>query len=161
MAMTVGPLPPTTMPSGKERQAPPAPSGSYSPKRALDDLPGTQYALELFLASKMVESEEYCDKCDPKKERLYFATGYGLIQTVKAMMSYDDNVRVSQGSETLTSEFDVFYSVGRTCWWQWVMRGMGIPSQTRIGSGHRRWGRVSRDTWSARETRPVQASSKA
>lgn len=40
----------------------------------------------------MLESEEFCDKSDKKKERLYFATGYGLIQSVKALMSYEDHV---------------------------------------------------------------------
>lgn len=93
MAMTVGPLLPTPAPVKTDRSPPPEPKGFYSPKDALDDLPGTHYALELFLASKMVESEEYCDRCDPKKERLYFATGYAQIQSVKAMMSYDDVVR--------------------------------------------------------------------
>ena len=28
------------------------------------------------------------------RERLYFATGYGLIQCVKALMSYDDEVSI-------------------------------------------------------------------
>lgn len=96
MAMTVGTLPSSEPVPVKERAPPPTPSGSYSPKHALDDLPGTQYALELFLASHMVECEEYLDKCDPKKERLYCATGFGLIQTVKALMSFEDNVRVQR-----------------------------------------------------------------
>ena len=30
------------------------------------------------------------------RERLYFATGYGLIQCVKSLMSYADEVRVSR-----------------------------------------------------------------
>ena len=30
----------------------------------------------------------------PRRERLYFATGFGLIQCVKALMSYEDDVRV-------------------------------------------------------------------
>ncbi|XP_006464184.1 hypothetical protein AGABI2DRAFT_194724 [Agaricus bisporus var. bisporus H97] len=38
----------------------------------------------------MLESEEYCHKMDEPKERLYFATGYGLIQCVKGIMSYED-----------------------------------------------------------------------
>lgn len=29
----------------------------------------------------------------PGRERLYFATGYGLIQCVKGLMSYEDEVR--------------------------------------------------------------------
>ncbi|KAJ7080170.1 hypothetical protein B0H15DRAFT_857139 [Mycena belliarum] len=62
----------------------------YKPADALGDLPGISYALDLFLASKMHESEDYCNESDPKKERLYFATGYGLIQCVKGLMSYAD-----------------------------------------------------------------------
>ncbi|TFK32750.1 hypothetical protein BDQ12DRAFT_475905 [Crucibulum laeve] len=71
--------------------APPPVKNPYKPSEALDDIPGVSYALELFLASKMLESEEYCHKSDEKKERLYFATGYGLIQCVKGLMSYEDD----------------------------------------------------------------------
>lgn len=63
---------------------------TYRAQDALKDIPGTAHALELFLASKMVESEEYCDTMDPKKERLYFSTGFSLIQCVKGFMSYED-----------------------------------------------------------------------
>ncbi|EMD32712.1 hypothetical protein CERSUDRAFT_161188 [Gelatoporia subvermispora B] len=73
-----------------QEEAPPLPRGPYKPERALEDIPGISYALHLFLASHMVESEEYCHKSDPKKERLYFATGYGLIQCVKGLMSFED-----------------------------------------------------------------------
>lgn len=76
--------------SSPHELVPPLPKGSYRPGGALEDIPGISYALHLFLASHMVESEEYCIKSDPKKERLYFATGYGLIQCVKALMSYED-----------------------------------------------------------------------
>ncbi|TFK53849.1 hypothetical protein OE88DRAFT_1654178 [Heliocybe sulcata] len=73
---------------------PPPPPGipktPYSPAHALDDIPGVRYALDLFLASYMVESEKYCDDCDPNKERLYFTTGYGLIQCVKGLMSFEN-----------------------------------------------------------------------
>lgn len=57
----------------------------------------------------MLEAEEYCHLVDPNKyvatarlsfkiekllrERLYFATGYGLIQCVKGLMSFEDKVR--------------------------------------------------------------------
>ena len=44
---------------------PSAPEGRYNQEYALNDLPGVAYALHLFLASHMVESEEYCHKCDP------------------------------------------------------------------------------------------------
>lgn len=59
---------------------------------ALLDIRPICYALDTFLQSKMWESEAFCDKSDEKKERLYFATGYGLIQSVKALMSYEDSV---------------------------------------------------------------------
>ena len=46
---------------------PPPPEAPYAPKKALEDLPGIAYALHLFLASHMLESEEYCNRSDPKK----------------------------------------------------------------------------------------------
>ncbi|KAG6864918.1 hypothetical protein C0991_006406 [Blastosporella zonata] len=70
--------------------APPAVKYPYVESEALGDLPGVCYALEMFLASHMVESEEYCHESDKAKERLYFTTGYGLIQCVKGLMSYAD-----------------------------------------------------------------------
>ncbi|THU87395.1 hypothetical protein K435DRAFT_782464 [Dendrothele bispora CBS 962.96] len=77
--------------------SPPPVKVPYDPNEALDDIPGVSYALELSLASKMIESEDYCNQNDEKKERLYFATlgtifatGYGLIQCVKGLMSYED-----------------------------------------------------------------------
>ncbi|KIL61677.1 hypothetical protein M378DRAFT_82296 [Amanita muscaria Koide BX008] len=39
----------------------------------------------------MLESEEFCDKSDEKKQRLYFASGYGLIQSAKGLMSFADD----------------------------------------------------------------------
>lgn len=47
--------------------APAAMKGKYTQDRALEDVPGAAYALNLFLASQMVESEEYCHMCDPTK----------------------------------------------------------------------------------------------
>ncbi|KAJ7588059.1 hypothetical protein C8J56DRAFT_827293 [Mycena floridula] len=69
---------------------PPPVTMPYDAKNALDDIPGVSYALEIFLASHMVECEDYCNRSDEKKQRLYFATGYGLIQCVKGLMSYAD-----------------------------------------------------------------------
>ncbi|EIW57037.1 uncharacterized protein TRAVEDRAFT_151658 [Trametes versicolor FP-101664 SS1] len=69
---------------------PPFPKSSYSPNKALDDIGGVEYALHLFLGSHMLESEEYCRKYDPKMERVYLATGFGLIQCVKGLMSFED-----------------------------------------------------------------------
>jgi len=71
---------------------PPEITWPYTHSNALDDIPGIAYALDLFLKSLMVESEEYCHRSDPKQERLYFASGYGMIQCVKALMSYEDEV---------------------------------------------------------------------
>ncbi|KAF4567143.1 hypothetical protein EYR40_006137 [Pleurotus pulmonarius] len=69
---------------------PPSIPQPYNPASALGDIPAIAYALELFLSSKMVESEKFLLDCDPTMERLYFATGYGLIQCVKGLMSYED-----------------------------------------------------------------------
>jgi hypothetical protein len=44
------------------------PQGEYVPEEtALEDIPGVAYALDLFLASHMVESEDYCHQMDPNK----------------------------------------------------------------------------------------------
>ncbi|KAF8632740.1 hypothetical protein AX15_001709 [Amanita polypyramis BW_CC] len=69
---------------------PPTIKYPYNPDNALEDIPGVHYALEVFLNSHMLESEEYCHQSDENKERLYFAAGYGLIQFVKALISYAD-----------------------------------------------------------------------
>lgn len=39
----------------------------YSHDVALDDIPGIAFALDAFLKSRMVESEEYCHRNDPRK----------------------------------------------------------------------------------------------
>ncbi|KDQ50613.1 hypothetical protein JAAARDRAFT_41924 [Jaapia argillacea MUCL 33604] len=62
----------------------------YSKLNALDDIPGIHHAVELFLASKMIESERFCLQEDPERQSLYYTTGYGLIQCLKSMMSYED-----------------------------------------------------------------------
>ncbi|KAI0632607.1 hypothetical protein C8Q77DRAFT_1118462 [Trametes polyzona] len=81
----------TKLPVGPWQGAPPPfPSSPYLPNRALEDIPGITYALHMFLGSHMIESEEYCREFDPKMERLYFATGFGLIQCVKGLMSFED-----------------------------------------------------------------------
>ena len=54
-------------PVKKPSLEPPAVSWPYSHDKALDDIPGIAYALDLFLKSQMVESEEYCHRSDPKK----------------------------------------------------------------------------------------------
>ena len=48
-------------------EPPPVSSWPYSHSAALDDIPGIAYALDTFLKSQMVESEEYCHRNDPKK----------------------------------------------------------------------------------------------
>ncbi|KAF8512083.1 hypothetical protein BU17DRAFT_54238 [Hysterangium stoloniferum] len=62
----------------------------YDVQTALDDIPLVHDALQLFLESKMVESEDLINNKDPVKERLYCATGYGLIQAIKAVISFED-----------------------------------------------------------------------
>ncbi|KAJ3739023.1 hypothetical protein DFH05DRAFT_1407968 [Lentinula detonsa] len=84
---------------------PPPVKYPYMPSKALEDIPGVSYALELFLASHMVESEDYCNESDVKKERLYFATGYGLIQCVKALMSYADEASLLLQEHTKQGNF--------------------------------------------------------
>ncbi|KAF5353270.1 hypothetical protein D9756_007772 [Leucocoprinus leucothites] len=83
----------TNTPSWKpnyDLHSPPDVIRPYEPDEALEDIPGVSYALEVFLSSHMLESEDYCNKMDEIKERLYFATGFGLIQCVKGLMSYED-----------------------------------------------------------------------
>ena len=92
--------------------SPPPVTEPYSTENALDDLPGVSYALALFLASHMVELEDYCHESDPQKyavfiaqhwiltshifrEHWYFASGYGMIQCVKGLMSFEDEVYLS------------------------------------------------------------------
>lgn len=42
--------------------------GTYNPEKdALRDIPGLRYALDLFLSSHMVESENFCREMDPAK----------------------------------------------------------------------------------------------
>lgn len=72
--------------------SPPVTVYPYTHDVALTDLPGVSYALELFLSSKMFESEAYLKEQDKDMERLYVATGFGLIQCVKGLMSYEDAV---------------------------------------------------------------------
>ncbi|KAN0080427.1 Protein of unknown function (DUF3808) domain containing protein [Tylopilus felleus] len=79
---------------------PPLIPKTYDPKDALDDIPGIHWALHEFLHSRMLESEEYCHRVDPNKERLYFATGYGLIQCVKGLMSFEDKDLLSAINHT-------------------------------------------------------------
>ncbi|KAG1827902.1 hypothetical protein EV424DRAFT_1318995 [Suillus variegatus] len=70
--------------------SPPPVNNSYDPTNALDDIPGLHWALNEFLQSRMHESERFCEQSDPEKQRLYFATGFGLIQCVKGLMSFED-----------------------------------------------------------------------
>ncbi|SRR5258706_14548023 len=66
--------------------------GPYDPNKALDDLDDCRLAMDLFLSSKMIESETLLREGDPKMERLYLTTGYALIEAVKALMSFEDKV---------------------------------------------------------------------
>ena len=44
---------------------PPGVKTPYRPEDALEDIPGLQHALQLFLEGRMMESEEYCRGMDP------------------------------------------------------------------------------------------------
>jgi len=58
-ATSIIPLPPADVVYHKD---------SYNPEKdALSDIPGLRYALDLFLASHMVESENFCNEMDPAK----------------------------------------------------------------------------------------------
>ena len=46
---------------------PPSVKYPYNPQEALDDIPGIKYAMDLFLASRMIEAEDYCNTSDEKK----------------------------------------------------------------------------------------------
>ena len=131
---------------------PPAVSWPYSHAAALDDIPGIAYALDTFLKSHMVESEEYCHRNDPNKcvaslwsssvppfhrvpifffrERMYFATGFGLIQCVKALMSYEDEVRLSIANGI---NYGLLISSYRTFCPRWATQNTEIPLRTNIG----------------------------
>lgn len=68
-------------------------TGAYNPDADLGpDIEECKLSLQLFLESRMLESEQLLKGGDPKFERLYIATGYGLIECVKAFMSFDDTV---------------------------------------------------------------------
>ncbi|KAI0713075.1 hypothetical protein C8T65DRAFT_646041 [Cerioporus squamosus] len=84
-------VPTESKPQLWENPPPPLPTGPYVPEKSLaDDIAAVTYALHVFLRSHMHESEDYCRQYDPKMERLYMATGFGLIQCVKGMMSFED-----------------------------------------------------------------------
>lgn len=62
--------PTTDPPSWKpiyDLNSPPDVARPYEPEEALEDLPGVHYALEVFLSSHMLESEEYCNEADEIK----------------------------------------------------------------------------------------------
>jgi hypothetical protein len=70
---------------------PPVFKQPYEQARALEELPGVTYALSLFLASHMLETESWVELNNPNHDMLYFSSGSSLIQTVKALMSYEDD----------------------------------------------------------------------
>lgn len=77
----ISPLTSATLPNGNAPSAnldwkprypnPPAVKEPYDPREALYDIQGVSYALEQFLASHMVESEEYCHRMDEPKFILF------------------------------------------------------------------------------------------
>ena len=62
---------------------PPSVKYPYNPVDALADIPGISYALDLFLASHMLESEDYCNKSDERKlsSKLYFLAYFSPLNT--------------------------------------------------------------------------------
>ena len=51
----------------KDAPPPPTTKWPYTPSDALEDIPGVAHALDLFLKSKMVESEDFCHSNDPNE----------------------------------------------------------------------------------------------
>jgi Protein of unknown function (DUF3808) len=62
----------------------------YDQLRTLEELPGVTYGLSLFLSSHMLETESWIEVNNPNRDMLYFSSGSALIQTIKALMSYED-----------------------------------------------------------------------
>ena len=91
-ALRATPAGPTVLERYEAMRATNKERGPYDPNRALDDLDDCKLALDLFLNSKMIESEVLLREGDPKMERLYSTTGYSLIEAVKALMSFEDKV---------------------------------------------------------------------
>jgi hypothetical protein len=53
--------------SSYKSESPPTVERPYVSEEALRDIPGVAFALEHFLSSHMLESEEYCDEMDETK----------------------------------------------------------------------------------------------
>lgn len=64
-----------------ESKAPPV-QNPYSMAQSMVDLPCAAYALELFLASHMLESEDYMNKSDPKKYHIIHALKVTILINV-------------------------------------------------------------------------------
>ena len=148
-----------TKPSWTPRlNSPPRISARYKPENALDDLDGVTYALDTFLNSQMIECEEYCHASDLRKERLYFATGYGLIQCVKALMSYEDEV----GTHSVCHPHHLCLSgasLPRTFSRASSTPSMGITSRNCIGRSSRTASRASRGSSSRPSAPPASTGS--
>ncbi|KAG8881637.1 hypothetical protein FRB97_009326 [Tulasnella sp. 331] len=65
-------------------------SGTYDRSRALDDLSLTKNLLRTFLGGKMVEAENIMQREDPHFERLYTSAGWAVVQSLKALMSFEE-----------------------------------------------------------------------
>jgi hypothetical protein len=86
------PFDPSSLPPVPGLTLPALAAQPYAPTAALKDLPGVRYALSLFLNSHMVECEDWCNANDPKRERLYWSSGIGLIECVRGVMSFEEAV---------------------------------------------------------------------
>lgn len=52
-----------------------------------EDLDSCRHVLELFLTSRMKESEDYCFEKDPDGNRLYLQSAHGIIQALKVSIT--------------------------------------------------------------------------
>ncbi|KAG8964153.1 hypothetical protein FRC03_002161 [Tulasnella sp. 419] len=68
-----------------------ATASGYSRKQALDDLPMIRNVLHTFLSGKMVEAEAQIKDADLNNERLYTTSGWGVIQCLKSLMSFEED----------------------------------------------------------------------
>ena len=69
----------------------------YNKEHALEDLPCIREVLDIFLGGQMLEAEQRCKQVDPHGQRLYPATGWGIIQALK--------VRIFWAGETFLAFF--------------------------------------------------------
>lgn len=98
---------PTSPPSWKpvyDLDAPPDVVRPYEPEDALQDISGVHYALEVFLSSHMLESEQYCNDADETKCALPFQLFQIPFTTRQGATLFRDGLRthtVHQGANVI------------------------------------------------------------